>query len=212
MTVPPSYRRRVEEDVEGGDLPVSNDNDIEPSVARWFTGRPGAPCQAPAVLNSLRRAMRRVDETRMTGAQLAGDLIQRRMADIAADREKNRTVFGVELFDGGASACRVALAEDLLEIAQQQRFDDIRHDDALSKNAALGHSALTLIRRDASDLRLAAVDEEFGAGDETGVVGRQEGNCLGDLFRIGDTTDRHLGRHVVEKALLLGGVGTGEAD
>src|SRR5271155_1438605 len=67
-------------------------------------------------------------------------------------------------------------------------------------------------RRGASDLRLAAVDEELGAGDETGIVGREEGDRLGDLVRIGDTADRHLARHVVEKALLLGGVGTGEAD
>jgi hypothetical protein len=137
------------------------------------------------------------------------------VADITADGKKNRTVLGVEFFDGGASARRVTLAEDLLQIAQQQRFDDIRHDHVpVLKIEAPGRErrALVLTRRDASDLGLAAVDEEFGAGDETSVVGREEGDRLGDFIRFGDTADRHLGRHVVEKALLLGGVGTGEAD
>src|SRR4030095_1978968 len=99
------------------------------------------------------------------------------------------------------AACRVALAEDLLEIAQQQRFDDVRHDRApVSKIEAPGREgrALVLTRRDASDLRLAAVDVELGASDETGVVGREEGDRLRYLVRIGDTADRHLGRHVVE--------------
>ena len=43
----------------------------------------------------------------------------------------NRTTLGVELIDCAASVHRVALPEDLLEIAQQQPFDDIRHDRVL---------------------------------------------------------------------------------
>src|SRR6185312_14410410 len=125
---PPSYRRRIEEDIEGGDLSISDDNDIEPCVARRLAGRAGAPCEAPTVLNGLRRVKRRVDKARMSGAQLAGDLIQCCATDIAADGKKDCAVLGVEFFDGGAPSRWVALAEDLLEIAQQQRFDDIRHD------------------------------------------------------------------------------------
>ena len=55
----------------------------------------------------------------MPGAQLASDPIQRRATDKAANRKQNRTVLGVELIDCGAPAHRVALPEDLLEIAQQ---------------------------------------------------------------------------------------------
>ena len=70
----------------------------------------------------------------------------------------------------------------------------------------------TLTRRDDSDLRLAAVDEELRADHEAGVIGSQKGNRLGDLVRVRDAADRHLGRHVVEKALLLGDVRASEAD
>jgi hypothetical protein len=72
--------------------------------------------------------MWRVDEVRMTGAQLTGNLIECCVADITADGKKNRTVLGVQFFDGGASPRWIALPEDLLQIAQQERFDDVRHD------------------------------------------------------------------------------------
>jgi hypothetical protein len=50
--------------------------------------------------------MRRIDEARMSGAQLAGDLIQRRATDIAADGKKDCAVLGIEFFDGGAPSRR----------------------------------------------------------------------------------------------------------
>jgi hypothetical protein len=53
-------------------------------------------------------------------------------------------------------------------------------------------------QRDASDLGLTAVGEEFGAGDEAGVIRRQEGDRLCNLIRIGNAADRYLGRHVIE--------------
>ena len=64
----------------------------------------------------------------MTGPQFAGDLIQRLVADVTAYGEKNGAVLGVQFFDGGASVRRIAFAEDLLQVAQQQRFDGVRHD------------------------------------------------------------------------------------
>jgi hypothetical protein len=33
-----------------------------------------------------------------------------------------------------------------------------------------------------SDLRPAAVDEQFDAGDEAGVIGRQKQHCLGNIL------------------------------
>src|SRR6202035_5929367 len=53
-----------------------------------------------------------------------------------------------------------------------------------------------------SDLGLAAVDEELGAGHEAGIIRGEEGDRLGDLVRVGDAADRDLGRHVVEQPLL----------
>ena len=60
----------------------------------------------------------------MTGPQFAGDLIQRLVADVTAYGEENGAVLGLQFFDGGASVRRIAFAEDLLQVAQQQRFDD----------------------------------------------------------------------------------------
>ena len=71
----PSCRWRVEENIQGGDLPVADDDNIDPSIARRLAGWSGAPGEAAAILNGLRRAMRRVDKARMTGPQHAGDLI-----------------------------------------------------------------------------------------------------------------------------------------
>src|SRR5580704_9595877 len=68
------------------------------------------------------------------------------------------------------------------------------------------------VRRDGSDLGLAAIDEELGAGHEAGIVGGKEGDRLGDLVRVTDAADRDLGRHVVQQPLLLGGVRTGQPD
>ena len=61
----------------------------------------------------------------MTGPQFAGDLIQRLVADVTAYGQKNGAVFGVQFFDGGASVRRIAFAEDLLQVAQKQRFDEL---------------------------------------------------------------------------------------
>jgi hypothetical protein len=62
----------------------------------------------------------------MTGPQFASDLIQRLVADVTAYGEKNGAVLGVQFFDGGASVRRIAFAEDLLQVAQQQCFVDLR--------------------------------------------------------------------------------------
>jgi hypothetical protein len=64
----------------------------------------------------------------MTGAQLTSDLIERGVTDITAGGKENRTVLGVQFFDGGAAELLVAFAKDLLQIAQQDRFDSAWHD------------------------------------------------------------------------------------
>ena len=91
----PSLCGRIKEDIQRGDLPISDDDDIEPCIVRRLAWWPGAPYKASAVLNGLWSAMRCVDEIRMTGAQFTGDLINRRVADIAAGGKKNHAVIGV---------------------------------------------------------------------------------------------------------------------
>jgi hypothetical protein len=60
-----------------------------------------------------------------------------------------------------------------------------------------------------SNLSLAAVDEEFGTGDEARVGGSEEDGGAGDLIGIADTPERH---RRVEQALLLRCVGTRQID
>lgn len=54
-----------------------------------------------------------------------------------------------------------------------------------------------------SDLGGAAIDEDLDTVDEAAVVGRQEGRRLGDLARLAEAADRHLGGEVGEQAFLL---------
>src|ERR1700675_1986520 len=66
------------------------------------------------------------------------------------------------------------------------------------------------VRHDGSDLGLAAVDEELGAGHEARIIRGEESDRLGDLVGVTDAADRDLGRHVVQQPLLLSGVRTSQ--
>jgi hypothetical protein len=68
------------------------------------------------------------------------------------------------------------------------------------------------VRRGGTDLGLAAIDEELGAGHEAGIVGGKEGDRLGDFIRVGDPADRDLGCHIIKEPLLPGGIKTGQPD
>src|SRR5918997_6441634 len=63
-----------------------------------------------------------------------------------------------------------------------------------------------------SDLGLAAVDEELGAGDEARVVRSQEDRGLGDLVGVADAAERDVLGHLVQQLLLPRGVGASQAD
>src|SRR5271156_1698339 len=63
-----------------------------------------------------------------------------------------------------------------------------------------------------SNLRLTAIGEQLDAGDETGLVGREEQRCAGDLLRIRDPAVRHFRGEMIEQALLRRPVVTGKAE
>jgi hypothetical protein len=50
----------------------------------------------------------------------------------------------------------------------------------------------------ASSLRLAAIDEEFGPSDKARVVGREKHGRLGDLVRIPDAAHRNQGSQIIK--------------
>src|SRR5262245_48218141 len=141
----------------------------------------------------------------MTGAQLTGDLIQRRAADITADGKKNRTVLGVEFFDGGASARRVALAEDLRWHRCHTRRVDCSGNRTRSR--ALGVSWSKDAGWPNDPLRHvegAATDEDGGAADADGG----ERLAGGD---VGLEVDQAGAAHVVALAELPAGGAGGQA-
>ena len=109
-------------------LHVSDDNEIEPCVARRLAGRPGAPCEAPAVLNGLRQrhaaCRRSSDDWRATRQR--SDLAPRGRNTGRSEDEPHSP--RCRVLRWRRVDARVAVSEDLLEIAQQQPFDDIRHD------------------------------------------------------------------------------------
>jgi hypothetical protein len=47
----------------------------------------------------------------------------------------------------------------------------------------------------ASSTMIKTADKVFGADHEAGVIGSQKGDRLGDLIRVRDAANRHLGRH-----------------
>src|ERR1700693_6400022 len=62
------------------------------------------------------------------------------------------------------------------------------------------------------DPRRAAVDEEFGAGDEARIIGSEENGGLGDLLGLADAAGRNLAGEIVEQAFLIGFVRAGQVD
>src|ERR1700722_12880076 len=62
------------------------------------------------------------------------------------------------------------------------------------------------------DLRLATIGEELGAGNETGIIGREEQRRAGDLVRISNPPERQFRCHLIEQALLRRPVVSGEAE
>jgi hypothetical protein len=51
-------------------------------------------------------------------------------------------------------------------------------------------------------LGLAGIDEEFGAGAETGIVRGKEERRVSDLVRIGNPAERHNRCELIEQTLL----------
>ena len=70
-------------------------------------------------MQDLRLTVRGVHKMRVSSSEVPGEFVQRVVANQDVVRYVKRTVVGVELFDGGPSASRIALAEDLLKVSLQ---------------------------------------------------------------------------------------------
>ena len=130
-----------QEDVKSGDFSVTHDNHVESCIIRWLAKRPRAPWDSPRSLNNLWGTMRRIDEVWMSRAQFARDAIQCIPSNVAADRQENNAILGVEFCNSGAATRRIALTEHLLQIAEQKRFDRLLHDGFPSQDEAMTYPA-----------------------------------------------------------------------
>jgi hypothetical protein len=69
-------RRRVEVNIESRDLAVARNDEIDPGIRGCFTFRSGAPRQTSRIVQSLGRAMRRIDKMGMRRSKVASELVQ----------------------------------------------------------------------------------------------------------------------------------------
>jgi hypothetical protein len=107
--------------------------------------------------------MRRIDEVWMSRAQFARDAIQRIPSNVAANRQENNAILRVEFCNSGAAARRLALAEHLLQIAEQKRFDGLLHDGFPSQDDARTLSFGLCLRQPQNDVAVALVGPRIAA-------------------------------------------------
>ena len=108
---------RVEEHIERRDFVAAHDDHVEAGIVGRLSGRAGAPRQTAGVVERLRLAVWRIDETRVSRAQVSRELVQGVAPDKNAGRRVEDAVIGVELVDSRATTGGVAFSENLLEVA-----------------------------------------------------------------------------------------------
>jgi hypothetical protein len=79
-------------------------------------------------VESLSFAVRRVNEMRVRRAKISGEFVEGGAPYERARRHVERAVFGIQFFDGGATPCHVAFAENLLKVAMKQFLDTAIHN------------------------------------------------------------------------------------
>src|ERR1700761_7502222 len=117
----PGSGKFVEEEVNGDDLAVAGDDEVRPGVGWCVAGAAGYPLEPPAIAQFLGLGDRLIGEGGVGRPENASDAIDLVAAavDVLAGIVED-AVFGPDLVDGRASALRVAFAEDVQKVAQQQ--------------------------------------------------------------------------------------------
>src|SRR6478752_5441336 len=72
-------------------------------------------------------SMMRIDEVRMCGAEVSGELVQGVVSNKDTGRDVQHAVFSIEVLNGGAAAGRVTFAKDFLKVAVQKLNNSIFH-------------------------------------------------------------------------------------
>src|SRR5580658_11153009 len=118
--VMPSSRKRVKEEIEGGNLAVPDDDEIGAGVSWRLAGGARHPPDPTAVAYLLRRGDRLILEVGMIGLDHPCDAVDLVAAAVSALGFVEHPVFVKDLVDRRASTRGVDLAEHLAEIAKRQ--------------------------------------------------------------------------------------------
>ncbi len=98
--------------------PVYSDDYIQASVLRCFAARAGTPSQATGgILESLRLAVRGVNEVGMCGTEITGKFVKGFTPYKLAWRHIQLAILCIKLGDCRTASRRITLAEDLLKVA-----------------------------------------------------------------------------------------------
>jgi hypothetical protein len=109
----------VEEEVDRGDFALADNDEIDTGIGGWTFRWPGYPVDAARVVQLLRRGGRRVAEVRVGRPNHASDPIDLVTSAMDGAGFVKHGVLGENLVDRRAPALGVALAEHVLEIADQ---------------------------------------------------------------------------------------------
>jgi hypothetical protein len=114
-----SSRKRVKEEIEGGNLAVPDDDEIGSGVSRRLARAARHPPDATAIAYLLRRGERLILEVGMSGLDHACDAVDLVTAAVSALGFVEHPVFVEDLIDSGASTHGVDLTEHAVEIAKR---------------------------------------------------------------------------------------------
>src|SRR6266850_4088409 len=108
----------IKEHVERRNLAIANDDYIQASIVGCLAARAGTPGQATGgILESLRLAVRGVNEVRMCGTEITGKFVKGFTPYELAWRHIQLAILCIKLGDCRTASRRVTLAEDLLKVA-----------------------------------------------------------------------------------------------
>src|SRR3984893_1766293 len=110
----------IEENIERCDLPITNYDHIQARIFGCRVARARAPSQTTGVVESLRFAVRCVNEVRVRRAQISCEFVESVVPDKYTRRHVEDAVLGIELLDCRATTRCVAFTKNLLEVAIEQ--------------------------------------------------------------------------------------------
>ena len=113
-------RKLVKEEINGGNLAVSGDDEIGSGVSRWFPRAARHPTNPTSIAYHFRRGERLISEVRMSSLDHARDAVNLVASAVNAVGLVEYGVFVEDLVDRCASTHGINLSKHVTEVAKQQ--------------------------------------------------------------------------------------------